>query len=659
MTAAVAAERSQAAFAARFPALMERLADTDGGAASLVVEDGTAIDIMVGERRIYGGDARRFAADQVKGFMAKPLRLFMDQPSAAGLVSEICNRMVAAIKAELDQRHMAEIQRHPTGNPTFLIVFGLGLGHHLLDLARQSKARWLILVEPSPEFIKHSFHSLDWAALIDHFDAGQGEIHLITETDPGEMVAEIVRHVAKHGIPYIDGAWVFTHYPLWSFAEARTQLHEAMQFAFVNRGFFEDELKMMTNAVTNFANAPFWLIEGKPRLHRPETAVIVGAGPSLDESIETLHDIRDRIVLFSSGTALRPLLRNGLVPDFHCEIENVPEVVDVLQRASAYGDLSQIKLIASATVDPRVPPMFAESFFFFRDSVSSTLLLGSKFHVLSGAAPTCVNTSMAAALSLGFTDFILVGTDCGIRPGGHHHASDTVYRDVGLYKETADRKARYPIEVEGNFGGIALTDWIYDACRRMLAEAIRVFALSVVNCSDGALIPGARPMVLDAVEIAGPPVDREKFIADLKRSFRRFGAAEILGDTDFPAMIEQTKEFYREIGDILNRFEAKDADFGQVYQAIREFLADADRRHANVDAMSNGTIFALPRIGMFYGYRVAEGELRETLFSLFMSETRAILQEMEEKTLELFGALAKKIEDAEPYAISRAEAPAA
>lgn len=639
MTDRAFAERSKAAFVARFPDVMKDL-QTIAPIGAVVSEQGHAVDIMVGEKRIYGGDARRFAADQVRAFAKKPLRLFMEEPGAAGLISEICIRMVTAIRKGIAEQGIEEIRRHPIDNPTFLIVFGLGLGHHLMELARTSKARWLILVEPSLDFIEHSFQALDWPQLLEHFDALQGGVHVITEPDPVQMVPAIVRQVAHYGIPYIDGAYVFTHYPLWSFAEARTRLHDAIQFAFVNRGFFEDEVKMMSNATTNFSTAPFRLLEGKRRLRRPETAVIVGAGPSLDESLETLHRIRDHVVLFCGGTALRPLLRNGIVPDFHCELENVPAVVDVLSQASEYGDLSKIRLIASATVDPRVPPLFAETLFFFRDSVSSTMLLGSGYRTLNGAAPTCVNTALASAITMGFTDIVLFGTDCGTRPGGEHHASDTVYRDVGLYKENADKRAKFPIEVEGNFGGTARTDWIYDACRRMMASAIQTFGVSVVNCSDGAIIPGARPLDPEAVTIDGPAVDRARLVADLDGVVRGFDTGEILRDRDFSALLRHTGDLYREVNELLDGFSREDADFGGIYQAIKDYLVDAGERLAQANSMMSGTLFALPRIGMFYGYRVEAGEPRRKVFDIYVAEMREILREMERQTIALFERLA-------------------
>ena len=634
------AARSRAAFAARFPDVAARLAAIETAVAEVVVEDGIAVDILAGDKRIYGGDGRKFADDQVAAFLRKPLRLYMDQPGAAGLVSEICVRMVDAIKGELGSRGLAEIERHPTGNPTFLVVFGIGLGHHLPRLLRETKARWTILVEPSLDFIRHSFGALDWSEIIAEADAAGGDLRIVTESEPDRMVSAIVAEVSRRGVPFIDGAWVFVHYPLWSFAEARTKLHEAIQFAFVNRGFFEDEIRMMSNAVANFTARPFSLLEGRPRLQRPETAVIVGAGPSLDDSMETLKRIRDRVVLFSGGTSLKPLLRNGIVPDFHCELENVPEVVEVLTKASRHGDLSGIKLIASATVDPRVPPMFAETFFFFRDSVSSTKLLGKGFKTLQGAAPTCVNTAFASAIMLGFAEFAFFGTDCGFRAGGSHHASGTVYGEVGIYKESADRRARNPLEVEANFGGVALTDWVYDACRRMLGEAIQAYGLSPVNTSDGALIPGARPMVPEAVEIATAPVERASLVEALRRSMQRFQPFEILRERDFAAFVARTRALYRAIAEMLDRFDPEAADFGGVYAAVKEFLATADHDFEGADSMMNGTLHALPRIAMFYGYRVEAGELRRALFAIFMREMRAILAEMECQTVALFESLA-------------------
>ena len=171
--------------------------------------------------------------------------------------------------------------------------------------------------------------------------------------------------------------------------------------------------------------------------------MIVGAGPSLDEGLETLQRIRDRVVLFSCGTALRPLLRNGIVPDFHCELENVPEVHGVIARGRGNTAISsQITLIASATVDPRVPPLFGETIFFFRDSVSSTEILG-------GALPrSCPARRRPASMSAWRRRRLWASPSsrcsapiAACAPAASVHAEGTIYRDIGMWQDKRARKA--------------------------------------------------------------------------------------------------------------------------------------------------------------------------------------------------------------------------
>jgi hypothetical protein len=637
------AARSRAAFAARFPRVVAAL-DAQEPQSTIVFEGETPVDLMVGERHVYGGDARRHAADQVESFMAKPLRLIMETPDAAGLVSQVCIGLKFAMERSLREERVAELSRGPLTAPTFLVVFGVGLGYHLEELIRKTGARWVIIVEPFVEFIAHSFHATNWQGLFERVEKAGGRIELITDLDPSQIVSTVMNHVARHGTPYLDGSWVFTHYPHWTFAEAVKRLHGAAEFVYINRGFFEDELVMMTNTATNFAKHPFWLLDIRPRPHRPELAVIVGAGPSLDSAIETLRRIRDRVVLFSGGTALRPLLRHGIVPDFHCELENGPQVPEVIAEAAQYGDLSRIRLIASATVDPRTPPMFKEAILFYRDSVSSTRILAGETVQVSGAAPTCINTAVAAAAALGFTDYVLFGTDCGTRSDVDDHAEGTIYRDLEKWQNRAALRTRYPLEVEGNFGGIAITNWVYDASRRMLIELIATFRLNVVNCSDGALIAGAVPRVPEAIDVAGPALDHEALMATMKRTLVHYGPGDILREKDLAALREKSHEMYGELRDILADADAEAADFAAIFDAMMKFLREARDRFAYADAIPDGSLSALPRIAMFYGCRIADPALRTRLFATFRTEFGKALDSMDRRTDELLERLSGLLE---------------
>ena len=160
------------------------------------------------------------------------------------------------------------------------------------------------------------------------------------------------------------------------------------------------------------------------------------------------------------------------------------------------------------------------------------MILGQNFLPIAGATPTCVNMALSMAAFLGFTDMALFGADCGIRPGSDDHAKDTVYQDIGVFQKEGDTNDRYPVEVEGNFGGIARTNWIYDSCRLMLAEVIELRRLNVANASDGAFIPGAVPRVPEAVLPSSAALDRAAVIEAIKRSLDEITPAKLFAETD-------------------------------------------------------------------------------------------------------------------------------
>ena len=639
------AARSREAFAKHFPQLMRSAEAAGASGVVTVTKDGEAVDLAVDGKEVYGRDARVCAAEQIDEFMKKPLRFYMERLELSGVVTPVGKRLMEKLEKTFLRDATLEVSTHPTDSPTFLIVFGLGLGYHLHELTHRTKARWLILVEPMLPFFEPSFGIVDWADLLEQYKARGGDVAVIAEADPQQIVAAIATHMARLGIPYADGSWVFTHYSFWSFAEARNRLHEAVEFSFINRGFFEDELVMMRNAIENFAAQDFRLLDGRPRLQRRETAAIVGAGPSLDNCIDAIKRNRDRLVLFAGGTALRALLRNGIVPDFQCELENVPGVYDVLTETQKVGDLSRITLISSATVDPRVPALFSDTIFYFRDSISSTQVLGGKHRIINGTSPTCVNLALNAAVVMGFTDFVFFGTDCGTRPGSLRHASGTVYSEIGVFE--AGNVVQGPVmPVEGNFGGIVNTESTYDWCRRMLSAAIKHYRLNVQNCSDGALIQGARPRVPASLAIATPPVDHAAFKAEITRGLQRYGSGEMLEEADFAAIIAKTHDMFGDLDTLLAELQGGEADFGVVFERLKTFTEGAGTRYARTESMISGSLQGLPRIAMFYGYRIEDSAKRRRFFALFMAELRAIVASMAKEIYALFDELGERAQSA-------------
>ncbi len=620
-------ESSLAAFREHFPDIAERIADI-GSPLTEIVVDGEVVDVEVGERRFYGDDGLKAAISQVDAFAEKPLRFYIDDPRKAGMGSPVGLRMIDRMFREVHPFGPEALDIYPVEGFFHLCVFGVGLGHHLQPLYDRLKPKWIFLVEPMAQMLHHSLGAFDWATFLAKAKEDEVEVMLILDDNIDRLVRGMGRMIKARGTGFFDGSYIFQHHPLWTLSEARRRLVEDMRRRFIAAGFYEDELVMMTNATSNFRNVRGHIIDGTPMRLRPEPVFIIGSGPSVDEAMPVIKRYRDRAVVISCGTSLRILLKNGIVPNFHVEIENTPETVDALRTSSQFGDLKQVTLIASATVDPRVPGMFGEAIFFFRDSVSSTFLLGHRFKDVFGGSPTVANTALAMASLFGFTRYYFFGVDCGVLPGGEHHSKDTMYYDGDTWKEYIEEVLKYPTKVPANFGGHAFTEVTLNASRNLLGTVISLRGLEAYNCSDGCLIEHTIPMLPECVQIASPAVDWSAVMRAAREQMHAFEPGAMLADADPAAILQGIGDYCDSVLELVDRVEAEEGGLPEIYREIVAHEMTLIGRFANAWSIPLGSVRTLPRIGMFFAGRCRSEEHRRLVTAAFMEEYRSLLLEM-------------------------------
>ncbi|MGQ0662580.1 MAG: motility associated factor glycosyltransferase family protein [Pseudomonadota bacterium] len=629
--------RSHDAFAGRFPELAAKLADPPA-VSKPVVEDGAVVDIDLGAGRLYRGDGRKSAALQVAAFLERPLQFFVSDLRGVNAASPVSRRLIRFMTEDLAQRGIGALNAKPDHGGAYLVVLGLGLGFHLRDLMKGTKAKYVIIVEPHDEFLRHSLAAIDWAELLDEAEADGREVHFVSSKNADDIVGRITHIVFAKGIPFIDGSYVFLHYPDWVLVEARNRLHEAVNEAFLSRGYFEDELVMMTNAFANLARYDFRLVDERPGPRREEPVIVIASGPSIDGTIEHVKRLRERAIVLSCGTSLRVCLRNGIVPDFHCEIENGPEVLDSLEFAAAEFDLKKITLVASLTVNPAVPDLFGERLFFFRDAVSSTRIMAAPKNGVRGVFPTVANTALAIGSVLGFTRFHLFGTDCGAKAEGAKHSRDTLYMEIDAFKEH-ESGLEFPQVVPGNFGGIARTDLLFDLSRRNLAAVIRARRIKVFNCSDGALIEGTTPKLAESLEFDGPALERAAIKDRLAGAMKRYEAGEFLAALPFERYRSEARRFFDDGLAMIRAARAQDRDFVEFWRRMSEFFAAAMESYDRIAAIVAGSARSMPKIGMFFAHRLADDGDRAYAFQAFLGEYERIFEHMRDGALELLARL--------------------
>ncbi len=471
--------------------------------------------------RLYGCGAREFAEKQAETFWARveESRLSLPPPTniavdgmANGFVTECLRRAVDA--------GVQFFQQRCDNSAATVIVYGVGLGPHLAALVERSECEAIILVEPDAHVFFHSLFVFDWQTFVETVRGRGGDVGIMVAWDPGASAFTVMSWLNNRYPSLIDGTLFYTHYENPTLLAADREFHAKYrgQVA-MGLGFIEDELLMIENSVRNLESFDgFFFRRGAPATEIP--AFILGSGPSVDGAMETIGKFADRAIIVSCGTALEVLLRHGIVPDVHTALENVPAAYDVLARCSRNHHIRKVILIASTTVDPRIPPLFDTPILFNRAGVSSFPIFSlGEDTVLQNVAPMVSNLALAFAREAGCRRIFLFGVDLGTRDTALHHSHASSYMRGDL-----DYGFKNVLELEGNFGGVVHADYVYVQSKTVKeAEIARPGAgVEYFNCSDGARIEGAAPLQPGAVRIAETSQTKDGFKETMLAHFIRY-----------------------------------------------------------------------------------------------------------------------------------------
>ena len=321
----------------------------------------------------------------------------------------------------------------------------------------------------------------------------------------------------------VDGSYFYTHLESPLNQAVRETVQQRSRFLSVSSGFVEDEVIMYRNTAENLRRYSWRVIpEALDRPNPGDVAVIVGSGPSFDGAVSTLKQVRDRVTVFSAGSALRGLLANGISPDFHCELENDDAAPTLLTETAKDLDLSGVRLVGADAIDPRVGAFFEQHYLFFRPATTGSRVFAGGHLPLSLSSPTVANVAARSAFAFGFRTLILIGVDLGSKTPERHHAEESFYNvsDDPYWRSGTNMEA-LTTAVPGNFGGSVFTNGNLQFAQMFFEKLFAVMPpVTIYNASDGALISGTQPLPLSGIaEKVGSQryFDPDRDLADLPR----------------------------------------------------------------------------------------------------------------------------------------------
>ena len=630
-------DRNRALFERDYPQIFERLAAITAPQSVLIgdVESGD-VNIDLGHTQFYDTDAVTFAERQMAEFRRVPGQFFMNPPQRYDPPQFVHERVSEAMYAFWGEGELPKLPLNPAHDSGYLLVFGLGLGFHIGPLLEQCDVRYMVIMEEFLEFLDHSFWFQDWEALHARAAERDTKFFFLFGDDPDQVHSKMHWFMRGEGFGLIDGSYIFRHYRSMLLDQVYEQFKKELPLLPVSIGFWEDEYVMISNCSQNLIHHDSYLLDTTPRLERDVPAFIVGSGPSVDGSIDVIKQNRHKAVVFSCGTGLGALLKNGIFPDFHCELENVPGSYIHLQKLrDRYGPLDRITLIGSNTVHPKLLDIFDRPILFFRDSVSSTSLWAPDQVGIYGASPTVTNVGIRSALLLGFRQIYLFGVDLGTRDIAKRHSAQSIYEtDKDWADSYEDRDRKWNIPMPANFGGKAHTNDILQWARMLMIHSLDPFPTAkIFNCSDGVKITGTIPKLPRIVKLDTPPSRVQQVIRQVKDSMQFIESPNSITVISIDEVVGEFESWASEVVALIDRSVADGVTFTGFYAGMVPLLRPAGERKYQrvIRSVYVGTLMMIFQIGYFFWHRTPN-ELQATMMGAFLTAVGDEFAKMAERT---------------------------
>ncbi|HNZ26042.1 MAG TPA: DUF115 domain-containing protein [Spirochaetota bacterium] len=233
-----------------------------------------------------------------------------------------------------DQRFIAK---------SLVSIFGVGLAYSALNLIKNNQESIFIIFEPIKVFYDNFLNILKSKAHL--FDLKK--ILLINSVDISKIYTFILQN------NYLgEGRINYSHNQLYKvlFHEDETRIIEAIkksiemhiQNILTESNFAYLWTKNFLYNSTNFYKYP--ISDLKENDQGDNIAIIAGAGPSLNVDMKTLKSYRNRYTLFATDTAIKPIIKNGIIPDFILSLDGQYYSLDdfpsnILEQSAIICDL--------------------------------------------------------------------------------------------------------------------------------------------------------------------------------------------------------------------------------------------------------------------------------------------------------------------------------
>jgi len=344
------------------------------------------------------------------------------------------------------------------------IICGFGLGYHALKLHELEPNKKIIIFEPNLGLLKFILFNYDFQDLLSN-----ERVRVIFS------LSNLVEALKDGGKLIVSISWLNS----LEESQLKNSLREYItntnnmnnNGGLLQKNFLSNQklqLSSISNLVGKFIN---------------KKAILVSAGPSLDETIQYLGEFKNKYFILCVGTAFLTLVKNGINPD--AIIITDPKAT--LNKQIKVGDIS-IPMFFLSTLNPSLPKeVSSKKYILYQKGFKLSEQYAIKNNIpLIETGGSVATTGFDLLIQLGFIEVILFGQDLaylGNRSHSLNSSSNTKFNEVISKRVTLS-----------NSGETVKTSTSWLIYKKFFEKKILEFPhLLVYNTSEnGAVIKGAK-----------------------------------------------------------------------------------------------------------------------------------------------------------------------
>ena len=322
-------------------------------------------------------------------------------------------------------------------------VTGFGDGSHLEYFLNESASgTYILAAEKDPALLRETLSRFDLSSLLSH------ERFLLSV---GELDDPFFAHIQHAALTRIQEVNSLVFAPLHSVDEAYydKMRNELVRQYLVIRPLMEVNIRtainLQENTLLNLKHMAYAPDIGKLKDEfQDEPFILVGAGPSLDESIDFLKFAQDKAIIVTTNSPLRKLLNSGIKPHLVVTADPMPPTLAGFQGV----DVSDLILACPHSAYPKIIEKFPGrivswcTFNPIIDYLKAKTNQGESTPIMEqGTVSGCV---LDISHLLGCKKVLFIGQDMSVRDDGKYYTSDSSYSDSGNHYYHGSRGQKLP-----------------------------------------------------------------------------------------------------------------------------------------------------------------------------------------------------------------------